>query len=138
MRGGRLRRRLGLDDRRLRVVQEQVIEVEELPLLGPIRGPQAGEVLLVGHRIEVVGVGDDRLHPEQVHVKLLALAVGAEALERPPRVGPVQRRDQPLRAEHQLLPAGAQVDGLLLDRAQLEFDEGVEQVALVGVDQRRR
>src|SRR5437773_1471248 len=77
-------------DRRVRrLIQVQIIQVEEATLLGPVGGPESGENLVVVYRVKSAGIRHHRLHAEEIDIKLLAVPEELAALERAARVGPI-------------------------------------------------
>ena len=120
------------------VIQVQVVKLDGLRRHRPIGEPGAAEGLLVVALIEHVGDRHDRLHTENVHVEVLAVAEGLEAFEGPPGVGPVERGNEPLRALDHLLPADAGVNRSIGQLHHLDIDEGVEDVAPVAIGCQRR
>ena len=67
---------------------------------------------------------------------LLAIEPVRHVVERPGTVRPVQRRDEPLVAEQQLLTLAEPTrHGPLADFKELGLDEGVEDIAVVDVEE---
>ena len=83
-------------------------------------------------------VGDDRPGPEQVGIELFAVTEDADAIEGAQRVGPVEAEISRCEPSDQFLPAAANIPGdARRVGEELDVDEGIDQVAVVAVDQVR-
>src|SRR5207253_2126173 len=95
-------------------VQVEVIQVDGLAGAGPVSRPEARKLAIGVAGVEAVG--EDRFGPgpKGVNVQFLAVPEELEALKGAAGVGPVERRDEPLRSIVKLLPASPNVDGLVV------------------------
>src|SRR5207245_9429050 len=69
------------DEVRARVIQVEIVQIDSLSLDRPIRRPGPHELLTIVRGIKVAPIHDYRLHPERIHIELLAVPIGLDALE---------------------------------------------------------
>src|SRR5262249_45689313 len=84
------------DDDGARGIEKEIVSVRERALFRLVNRPDYREIDVVIYRINVIAIGNDRLHPESIDVELLVRPISANALERAAGIGPIQRADQSL------------------------------------------
>ncbi len=123
--------------KQLVIAVPQGVQVGGIVLVKSVGPPPPREIARGFRPAPSLGIGHHRLHPEEIHAVLFGVVEQPRALECPARVGPVQRADQPLRAEQQLLPAETQHRRCRIPVKQLHFGEQVQEIRRVLVRQYR-
>ena len=113
----------------------QVVKINDFVLEAFVGGIHAHEFLALVPIVEVSVVGQYRPGPEGVDVPFAALPEDLGAVEGAARVGPVERRDEPLLTVEQFLPAYAAPKLSIFSVQESGVGKEIQQIAAVLFDE---